>query len=149
MLQGEVSEIEISGETSDISQLYEHVLYDWFIFMEETIKYPDENTVLGRYLGPAIYVGPAIVANIMKGNGEVVNRLTYCGLKENKKSNQIHISSMKDFDNITRENLGHTFHDMTFQMSFWRRNLFMTYTRMIPQMRRVVWKTRVTTLQSL
>ena len=62
--------------------------------------------MLGRYLGPAIDVGPAMKTNITKANGEVLHRLTYHGLKEDKKSNQAHVSSRKEFDNSTREKLG-------------------------------------------
>ena len=46
------------------------------MFRDDPIQYPDENTVLGRYLGPAIGVGLEITANIMKENGEVVHSLT-------------------------------------------------------------------------
>ena len=52
------------------------------MFRDEPIKYPDNNPVLGRFLGPEIDVGPEMTANIMKGNGEVAHRSTYRGLKE-------------------------------------------------------------------
>ena len=54
---------------------------DWVMFRDEPIKYLDKNLVLGRYLGWAIYVGPAKTDKIMKGNVEVVHRSTYRGLK--------------------------------------------------------------------
>ena len=43
------------------------------MFRDDPIQYPDENPVLGRYLVPAIDVGPAITSKIMKAIGEVVN----------------------------------------------------------------------------
>ena len=52
------------------------------MFREKPIKYPDKNPVLGIYFGPAIYVGPAITAKIMKVNGELVHQSTNSGLKE-------------------------------------------------------------------
>ena len=61
------------GVTSDISQFCEHGFYDWVMFREDPIEYPDENPVLGRYLGTAIDVGPEMTANLMKGNGEVMH----------------------------------------------------------------------------
>ena len=76
------------------------------MFTDKPIKYPDERLVLVRYLVPEIYVGPAMTANIMKANREVVHRLTYRGLKENEKSNQVHISLRKHFYNSTREIFG-------------------------------------------
>ena len=81
MLQGEVPETVMLGGTSYISQFHDHGFYNWVMFRDDPIKYPDENPVLGRYLGPAIDVGTAMTANIMKGNGEVVHRSTYHGLK--------------------------------------------------------------------
>ena len=82
MLQGGVPETVRLGVTSYISQLFEHGFCDWFMFRDEPIQYPDENPVLGRYLGPAINVCPEMMAKIMKASGEVFHRLTYHGLKE-------------------------------------------------------------------
>ena len=50
MLQGEVPETLMLGGTSDISQFWEHGFYDWVMFRDEPIQYPDENLVLGIYL---------------------------------------------------------------------------------------------------
>ena len=58
MLQGRVLDTLMLGGTYNISQFYEHGLYDGVIFRDEPIQYPDENPVLSRYLGPAIDVGP-------------------------------------------------------------------------------------------
>ena len=47
-----------------------------------------------------------MTAKVMKENGEVVHHLTYRGIKEGEKSNQVHISLRKDFDNSIREIFG-------------------------------------------
>ena len=52
MLQVYLPETVVTGGNSDISQLCDHGLYDWDVFRYESIQYPDENLVLGRYLGP-------------------------------------------------------------------------------------------------
>ena len=65
--------------TSDISHFCEHGFYDWFMISNDPIQYSDENPVLDRYFGPAIGVGPSVMANIMKGNSEVLHCSTYCG----------------------------------------------------------------------
>ena len=57
------------GGTYDTSRFCDHGFYDWVMFRGKRIKFPDENPVLGRYLGPAIDVGLAMTANIMKANG--------------------------------------------------------------------------------
>ena len=46
------------------------------MFRDDHVQYPAENLVLGRYLGPARDVGPAITEKILKLNGEVVPRST-------------------------------------------------------------------------
>ena len=72
ILQRGVPEKVMSGETSDISQFCEFAFYDWIMFRDQPVAFPDDNPVLGRYLGPAIDVGPALTAKILKANGEVV-----------------------------------------------------------------------------
>jgi hypothetical protein len=62
----------MSGETSDISQFCKFAFYDWIMFRDQPVAFPDDNPVLGRYLGPAIDMGPALTAKILKANGEVV-----------------------------------------------------------------------------
>ena len=51
------------------------------MFRDDPFQYPDENPLLGRYLGPAIDVGTEMTAKIIKRNGEVLHRSTYRGLK--------------------------------------------------------------------
>jgi hypothetical protein len=52
ILQGEVPEMVMSGETSDISQFCEFAFYDWIMFRDQPVAFPDDNPVLGCYLGP-------------------------------------------------------------------------------------------------
>ena len=73
MLRGVVTEIAILGGTSNISQFFKYNFYDWVMFRDKLIENPDKNTVVGRYLGAEIDVGPEMRANIMRVNGEVVH----------------------------------------------------------------------------
>ena len=66
ILQGEVTYTVMLGGNSDTSKLCEHGFYDWVMFRDKTIKYPDKNLVLGRYLGSEIDVGTALTDGIMK-----------------------------------------------------------------------------------
>ena len=66
MLKGEVPETVMSGGTSDTRKFCEHGFYDWVMFRDELIQYPDENTVLGIYLGLEIDVGLEMTTKIMK-----------------------------------------------------------------------------------
>ena len=98
ILQGEVPETVMSGETSDISQFCEFAFYDWIMFRDQPVAFPDDNPVLGRYLGPAIDVGPALTAKILKANGEVVYRSTYRALTDVELANAAHVCRRIEFD---------------------------------------------------
>jgi len=93
ILQGEVPETVMSGETSDISQFCEFAFYDWIMFRDQPVAFPDDNPVLGRFLGPAINVGPTLTAKILKANGEVVYRSTYRALTDVERANAVHVCS--------------------------------------------------------
>ena len=75
------------------------------MFCNEPVAFPDENPVLGRFLGIAIDVGPAMTAKILKHNVEVVYRYTYCGLTDAEVANHAHIALQEEFD----EKIGHKF----------------------------------------
>ena len=62
--------------------------------------------MLSRYLGPEIDVDPAMTANIMNGNVEVVHRSTYHGLKEDEWTNKAHILLRKEFDRNNKDMFG-------------------------------------------
>ena len=98
ILQGEVPETVMLGETSNISQFCEFAFYDWIMFRDQPVAFPDDNPVLGRYLGPAIDVGPALTAKILKANGEVVYRSTYCALTDVERANAAHLCCRIEFD---------------------------------------------------
>ncbi len=87
ILQGEVPETVMLSKTSDISQFCEFAFYDWIMFRDQLVAFSNDNPVLGRYLGPAIDVGPALTAKILKANGEVVYRSTYCTLTDVEQAN--------------------------------------------------------------
>ena len=106
VLDGQVPETIMSGQTSDISQFCELGFYEWIMFRDEPVQFPDDNPVLGRYLGPAIDVGPAMTAKIMKSNGEVVYRSTYRPLTDVERVNLAHIARRKEFDESITERYG-------------------------------------------
>ena len=63
---------------ANISIIADHALYDWVKFYDPVGKhFPEEKMYLGRYLVPAIDVGPVIRLNIMKSNCDMVHSSTY------------------------------------------------------------------------
>ena len=97
-LQGETPETVVSGETADISQFCELSFYEWIVFRDEPVSFPNQNPVLGRFLGIAIDCGPAMTAKILKSNGRVVYRSTYRGLTDSEVGNQAQIALREEFD---------------------------------------------------
>ena len=90
----------------DISQFAELAFYKWVMFRDDPIQFPDDNPVLGRYLGPELDVGTAMIAKIMKENGGVVHLSTYDALIESEAQNLAHISRRETFDKNISEKLG-------------------------------------------
>jgi hypothetical protein len=72
-VQGETPETLLSGETANISQFCELSFYEMIMFQDEPVSYPENNLVIGKFLGIAVDVGPAMTAKILKNNGEVVH----------------------------------------------------------------------------
>ena len=106
MLNGEVPETIMSGETSDISQFCELEWYQWVYFRDTQVSFPDDKLVLGRYLGPSIDVGPALTAKILKSNGEVVHRSTYRALNQEEIESAEEQAVRKSFDEQIEARLG-------------------------------------------
>ena len=75
-----VPETVVSGETADISPFCEFGFWDWVKFREKRVAFPYDTLVLGKYLGPSKYMGPAMTQRIMKANGEIKDHSTVCSL---------------------------------------------------------------------
>ena len=88
----------MSGKTPDISQFCEFAFYDWVMFGNDPIAFPNENPVLGCYLEPATDVGLALTAKILKANGEVVHQSMYRALTPEEVENATHVCQRIEFD---------------------------------------------------
>ena len=67
----------MSGKMSDISQFCKLEWFEWVMFRNETVLFPDDVLKLGHYLGPSINIGPAMMVKILTENGQVLHRSTY------------------------------------------------------------------------
>jgi hypothetical protein len=73
-LDGQVPQTIVKDETADIPAIALFCWYEWVMFRDMSIPFPEDNMVLGCDLGPAIDIRPAMTQNILKENGQVV----YC-----------------------------------------------------------------------
>ena len=62
--------------------------------------------VLGRYLGPATDMGPAMTARILKQNGRLVHRLTYRHLMPQEIESEEEKKKREDFTKHVNDKVG-------------------------------------------
>jgi hypothetical protein len=73
-LEGQVPESKVKYETVDISTIAEYARYEWVKFHDTSAKFPVSKIQLGRDLGAAIDIGPAMARKILKNNVCVIYR---------------------------------------------------------------------------
>ena len=105
-LHGQVPETIMSGQTADISPFVELGWYDWVKYWDLGVDYPEPKEQLGRWLGPAIDVGPAMCSKILKQNGQVIYVSTYRSLTEHELSSHDEMEKRKAFTEAITEHLG-------------------------------------------
>ncbi len=105
MTTGQVPENIMTGNTTDISHIAEFGLYDWVIFCDNGLSYPDDKLILGLYLGPAIDTGLTLTAKILKSNGVLVCRSTLQHLTDEELSSRICKEMRSKFDESIEHHL--------------------------------------------
>jgi hypothetical protein len=73
-LDGQVPETIVSGKTADFLPFAAFTKWfeEWVVFCNTSVTYPDNTMILGRDLGPAINIRPAMTRKVLKSNGKVV-----------------------------------------------------------------------------
>ena len=74
----------MSIKMSDNSQFCEFEWFKWVMLQDKTGAYPNDHFRLGRYLGRSIDIGPALIAKIIKQNGQVLYRSMYRALTQDE-----------------------------------------------------------------
>ena len=62
----------MSGQMADISPFAVLGWYQWIKYYDAVQGYPKHKEILGRWLGPAVDIGPAMTSKVLKGNGQVI-----------------------------------------------------------------------------
>ena len=105
-LDGQVPETILTGYTADISQLYEFEWYEFIKYYESAARYPEDKMVLGRYLGPAMDVGPHLTAIVLKMNSEETYCSTYQKLTQDELDDETEKEMRIEFDKMINLKLG-------------------------------------------
>ena len=108
-LGGQVPETLVSGETADISPLAQFQWYEWVMFRDTSVSYPDDRMVLGRDLGPAIDIGPAMTRKVLKANGQIVYRSTVRSLTPDELADETMKRNRAEFTEKVNKILGDGF----------------------------------------
>jgi hypothetical protein len=108
-LNGQVPETIVSGETADISPFALFKWYEWVMFRDTSVPFPDDQMVLGRDLGPAIDIGPAMTRKILKENGQIVYRSTVRHLTPDEWKDEDMVTRRRNFDQKVQQLLGDSF----------------------------------------
>jgi hypothetical protein len=114
-LEGQVSEIKIKGETVDISTIAEYVWYEWVKFSDTAAKFPVSKIQLGRDLGAATDIGPAMTRKILKQNGSVMYRSSVRPLTQDETQSPTERQEHEKFDMAIEEKFGPAMNKYDFQ----------------------------------
>ena len=79
-------------------EFYEFGWYVWVKFRDTTVSYPEDKLILGRYLGPSTHIGPAIMAKIIKGNGQYQHITTLQWITDEKIRDSGETKARQEFD---------------------------------------------------
>jgi len=91
MTAGQVPETIMTGSTANISHIAEFGWFDWVMYRDNILSYPDDKLVLGRYLGPATDIGSALTAKILQPTGQFVCRSTLRHLTDEELQSSVHL----------------------------------------------------------
>jgi hypothetical protein len=105
-LQGQVPESKVKVETVDISTIAEYVWYEWVKFRDTAAKFPVSKIQMGRDLGAAIDIGPAMMRKILKKNGSVIYRSSVRPLTQDEIKSPTKKKEREEFDITVEKKFG-------------------------------------------
>ena len=96
------------GVEGDISNLCQYSWYDWCYYRDHTAKFPHNQEVLGRVLGPACGKGDEIAQWVLKVNGNVVPRCSLHPLQTAEIYSDLEKKKRELFDKLIYERYGNS-----------------------------------------
>jgi hypothetical protein len=82
----------------EISAITEYAWYEWAKLRDTAAKFPVSKIQLGRDLGAAIDIGPAMMCKILKQNGSVMYRSSVRRLTQDEIQSPTEKKEREEFD---------------------------------------------------
>lgn len=106
VMQGQVPQQLVTGQSCDISRIAEFGWYQWIYWYDQQADFPSPKKVIGRYLGPTRDIGSALTAKILKENGNYAWRSSFVAVSDDEMKQPEMIKRMEEFDKNILEVLG-------------------------------------------
>jgi hypothetical protein len=114
-LEGQVPESKVKGEKADISTISEYVWYEWFKFRDTAAKFPVSKIQLGRDLGAAIDIDPAMTRKFLKQNWSTMYRSSVRHLTQDEIQSPTEKKEREEFDIAVEKKFGPAMNKDDFQ----------------------------------
>jgi hypothetical protein len=114
-LEDQVPESKIKGETVDISTIAEYAWYEWVKFRNTAAKFPVSKIQLGRDLGTAIDIDPAMMRIILKQKGSIMYRSPVRPLNQDEIQSPTEKKEREEFDIAVEKKFGPAMNKDDFQ----------------------------------
>ena len=105
-LEGRNPYLATMGQEGDISNLCVYDWYEWCYYRDHTSKFPFNDEILGRVLGPAKGEGNEMAQWILKANGNVVPRRTHRPLNTAELNSETEKKKREVFDALIEKRWG-------------------------------------------
>jgi hypothetical protein len=102
----QVPERNVKGETVEISTIAEYAWYECVKFRDTEAKFPVSKIQLGRDLGAAIDIGPAMTRKILKQNGSFMYRSSVRPLTQDEIQSPTERKEREEFDIAIEKEFG-------------------------------------------
>jgi hypothetical protein len=105
-LDGQTPQALITGSTPDISILAEFGWYEWVKWFDEKARFPTEQEVYARYLGPSRAVGSLMTAKLLNEKGNILHRSSFRPFTKDEIDDPKERKKRDDFDRTINDVLG-------------------------------------------
>jgi hypothetical protein len=114
-LEGQLPESKVKGDTMYISTIEEYAWFEWVKFRDTAAKFPVSKIQLGRDLGAAIDIGPAMARKILKNIGSLMYRTSGRPLNPDEIQSPTEQKEREEFDISIEKKYGASMNKIDFK----------------------------------